>query len=259
MNERDLRKALGELSTGELHYFDSLGSTNDEALAWATQGAPDLSLVIADEQTAGRGRLGRKWFTPAGTALAFSLIFRPTEVEQAYLSRTVGLAGLAVCRALAGLSMSAELKWPNDVLVFAQKICGILVEAVWTGEDMDCQVIGIGMNLRRESVPEHAQLQFPATSLENLMSPMPERELILHDILAALIELRPKLSSAEFMKLWEEKLAFRGEVVKIQSPEGPTLQGELLGLDSDGSLRLKDENGNPVTVHFGDISLRPAA
>src|ERR1044072_9358366 len=92
MNQSQIKKSLSKLALGEIKYFDSIGSTNDEALAWAAADAPDLSVIIADEQTAGRGRLGRKWFTPQGTALAFSLILRPTPEEKPFLSRVVGLA-----------------------------------------------------------------------------------------------------------------------------------------------------------------------
>src|SRR5687768_18372917 len=100
MNQSELKKALSKLPLEEVRYFDALGSTNNEALAWATSGAKDLSLVIADEQTAGRGRLDRKWFTPKGTALALSLILRPTAAEKLYLTRIVGLAALAVTDSL---------------------------------------------------------------------------------------------------------------------------------------------------------------
>src|SRR5919197_5161721 len=100
MNQTELKKALSKLPLGDVKYFDSIGSTNTEALAWATNDAEDLSLVIADEQTAGRGRLDRKWFTPKGTALAFSLILRPTSEEKLYLTRIVGLAALAITDAL---------------------------------------------------------------------------------------------------------------------------------------------------------------
>src|SRR5918996_750187 len=100
MNQNQLKKALSRLPLGDVRYFDSIGSTNNEALAWATSGAQDLSLVIADEQTAGRGRLDRKWFTPKGTALALSLILRPTVEEKPYISRVTGLAALAITDAL---------------------------------------------------------------------------------------------------------------------------------------------------------------
>src|SRR5512138_559035 len=100
MNQSELKKVLSKLPLGDIKYFDSIGSTNNEALAWATLDTKDLSLVIADEQTAGRGRLDRKWFTPKGTALAFSLILRPTAEEKPSLTRMVGLAALAVADAL---------------------------------------------------------------------------------------------------------------------------------------------------------------
>src|SRR6266508_4104050 len=100
MNQDELKKTLLKLPLGDVKYFDSIGSTNNEALAWATNDAKDLSLVIADEQTAGRGRLDRKWFTPSGSALAFSLIVHPTAEEKPYLTRIVGLAALAIVDAL---------------------------------------------------------------------------------------------------------------------------------------------------------------
>src|SRR5215207_7881393 len=135
MNQTELRKALSKLSLGDVRYFDSIGSTNNEALAWATRGAKDLSLVIADEQTAGRGRLDRKWFTPKGTALAFSLFLRPTVDEKPHLTRIVGLAALAVAESLRTRGLAAQIKWPNDILLMGHKVSGILVESVWSGED----------------------------------------------------------------------------------------------------------------------------
>ena len=130
------------LSLGEVRYFESIGSTNDEALAWAAKGAPDLSLVIADEQTAGRGRLNRTWFTPKGTALAMSLILRPASGTP--LSRTVGLAALSIADSLLKRGLTPRIKWPNDVLLNGKKIAGILVETVWAGTEVESLVIGIG-------------------------------------------------------------------------------------------------------------------
>src|SRR5919108_1294598 len=109
MNQNELKKALSKLPLGEVKYFDSIGSTNTEALAWATNDAKDLSLVIADEQTAGRGRLDRKWFTPPGTALACSLILRPTTDERPYVSRIVGLAALAVADTLRARRLTPQI------------------------------------------------------------------------------------------------------------------------------------------------------
>src|SRR5215210_2102100 len=140
MDQNELRRALSKLPLGDIRYFDSIGSTNNEALAWAASDAKDFSLVIADEQTAGRGRLDRKWFTPKGTALAFSLILRPSADEERHLTRTVGLAALAIANSLRTRELIAQIKWPNDVLLNGRKVAGILVESVWAGAEADCVV-----------------------------------------------------------------------------------------------------------------------
>ncbi|MGE5072265.1 MAG: hypothetical protein ACM3MF_02470, partial [Anaerolineae bacterium] len=99
MNEHEIKAALAGIPLGGLRFFQSTRSTNDEALDWAASGAKDVSLVMADEQTAGRGRAGRQWFTPPGTALAFSVILRPTADERAFPARITGLAALALIQA----------------------------------------------------------------------------------------------------------------------------------------------------------------
>jgi BirA family biotin operon repressor/biotin-[acetyl-CoA-carboxylase] ligase len=259
MNQNELKKVLSKLSLGDVRYFDSIGSTNSEALAWATGGAKDLSLVIADEQTAGRGRLDRKWFTPKGTALAFSLILRPRAEEKPYLSRMVGLAALAVTDSLRTRGLVSQIKWPNDVLLNGRKVAGILVETVWSGEEVDGLVIGIGMNILKDAVPPADVLTFPATSLEESLGSLVEREKMLQDILAGIIVLRPHLGSDSFIASWEKALAFRGEQVQAEQGDGSPLIGKLLGLESDGSLRLSIEEGKSITVRFGDVRLRPKA
>ena len=257
MNQHELKKALAQLPLGDVRYYDTIGSTNNEALAWGTQGAKDLSLVIADEQTAGRGRLDRKWFTPKGTALAFSLILRPTPQEKPHLTRVVGLAALAVTDALRMRGLISQIKWPNDVLLNGRKVAGILVESVWSGEEVDCLVIGIGMNITKEAVPAAELLLFPATSLEEGLGPAVEHTEILRDILAGIIALRPHLASDSFIASWEKALALRGEPVQVEQGDGSIVTGKLLGLESDGSLRLADDQGQPATVRFGDVRLRP--
>jgi BirA family biotin operon repressor/biotin-[acetyl-CoA-carboxylase] ligase len=257
MNQNELKKTLSKLPLGDVRYFDSVGSTNTAALAWAASAAKDLSLVIADEQTAGRGRLDRKWFTPKGAALAFSLILRPRAEEKPFLTRMVGLAALAIADSLQTRGLVAQIKWPNDVLLNGRKVAGILVESVWSGEEVDYLVIGIGINILKGAVPSAELLQFPATSLEELLGPNVQREEILHDILAGIIALRPHIGTDSFVVSWEKVLAFRGDQVQVEEGNGNAITGKLLGLESDGSLRLSAEQGRPITVRFGDVRLRP--
>ena len=259
MNQGKLNRLLSKLPIGDMKYFDSVGSTNDEALAWAANDARDLSLVVADEQTAGRGRLDRKWFTPPGTALAFSLILRLSAAERQHLSRMVGLAALSVTDSLLARGLSPEIKWPNDILLNGRKVAGILIESVWSGEAVDCSVIGTGVNILKGAVPDTDMLLFPATSLEDALGCPVERAKVLHDILAALIVLRPQLGTDEFMAKWEELLAYRGRQVQVEmSGAGPVI-GNIAGLGTDGSLQLRAQDGKSLTVQFGDVRLRPLA
>jgi BirA family biotin operon repressor/biotin-[acetyl-CoA-carboxylase] ligase len=244
------------LPLAEVRYFESIGSTNDEALAWAAKGAEDLSLVIADEQTAGRGRLNRTWFTPKGTALAMSLILRPTGGTP--LSRTVGLAALSVADSLLKRSLAPRIKWPNDILLNGKKVAGILVEAVWAGTEVESLVIGMGVNVTSGSVPPGEDLRFPATSVEDELGQPVDRAALAEDILSALLQRRAQMDTQDFMQAWEEMLAFRGEKVLIRSTDKDQLEGRLIGLGPDGSLKLHIETGEDVQVNVGEVSLRPA-
>ncbi len=259
MNQTDLLQNLSNLPLGKIRYFDSIGSTNDEALQWIKDGASDLSLVIADEQTAGRGRLNRKWFTPPGTALAFSLILRPTADEKPHLSRIVGLAALSLLDAFSRFALGPQIKWPNDVLLNGSKVAGILTEALWSGDQMDGMVIGIGINVAKGSVPAADMLQFPAISLEHILGAAPNRINLLSNILTSFISLRPHMHAQAFMSSWEKSLAYYGKEVCAEMGGDQVVTGKVTGLESDGSLKIIDDSGKNITVRFGDVRLRLAA
>jgi BirA family transcriptional regulator, biotin operon repressor / biotin---[acetyl-CoA-carboxylase] ligase len=268
MNEISLKIILSKLNIGGLRYFDSIGSTNDEALAWAAGDARDMSIVVADEQTQGRGRLQRKWFTPKGSALAFSIILRPSAdgALRSHLSRTVGLAALSVADSCLKHGLATRIKWPNDILLNGKKAAGILIETVWSGADVDSLVLGMGVNILAESVLPDDELRFPATSLEDeLGNDPPAREDFLFDILSAFISRRKSIATHEFLKDWNDLLAFRGEQVEVTydlgadgKVSGSPVTGVLIGLEADGSLRLDNSKDEPVIVQFGDVSLRRA-
>ncbi len=126
-------------------YYPQIGSTNDRAMAWLREGAAAGSVVIADEQTAGRGRMGRAWYAPPGTALMLSYLLRPNPDDLTY----VGMMGaLAVCETVEALGAHPGIKWPNDVQIDGRKLCGVLPEASWQDETLIGAVLGIGLNLR---------------------------------------------------------------------------------------------------------------
>jgi BirA family biotin operon repressor/biotin-[acetyl-CoA-carboxylase] ligase len=263
MDERTLRKVLSNIPLGDLRYFEKTGSTNDAALAWAAAGAPDLSLVVAEQQTAGRGRGSHSWFTAPGAALAFSLVLRPLPGEEQSTPLFSALGALAVCEVLAAQGLHPQIKWPNDVLLNRKKICGILAESVWTGEKVDSLVLGVGFNIKPEALPPPNQLNFPATCLEAEL-PLPrhivqalEQVMLLQQILQAVRYWRGMVATKIFLHSWERRLAFRGEQVEIWADGQAARKGQVDGLEQDGSLRLLSPQGQVFNVQFGEVHLRP--
>jgi BirA family transcriptional regulator, biotin operon repressor / biotin---[acetyl-CoA-carboxylase] ligase len=256
MDKSTLRKVLADIPLGGMRVFDSIGSSNDAAMAWAAQGAPDLALVYAEEQTAGRGRSGRSWFTQPGSSLAFSLVMRPQGQDQS-ITLFSGLGAVAVCEAFCSRGLKPQIKWPNDVLLAERKVCGVLVETVWLGNEVDSIILGVGVNVGIDSTPIDEKLNFPATSLEAVTGSRVGRPELLAEILHAILAWRSLLTTDGFHAAWESRLAFRGEKVGISTSGGEQSVGSIDGLEPDGSLRLLLESGQKIAVHAGEVILRP--
>lgn len=250
-------RQLAGLPIPEIRFFDSIGSTNDEGLAWAEAGAEDGSLVMAEQQTKGRGRLGRSWVTNPGAALAFTLVLRATPAEREHIGLFSPLAGLAVCLALQTMGLPAEIKWPNDVLLNRQKTCGILVESSWEGQSLGAVVVGVGINIAPSSIPPADRLQFPATCVEDQLGRPVQREKLLQEILAEFFTWRGKMGTIDFFKAWEERLAFKGESVYLRNSGNEVFSGILLGVGEHGDLRIHLPEGGVKLVSVGDVHLRP--
>ncbi len=257
MNKKLFRIVLKNLPLGEIRFYEQVGSTNDEALAWAAEGAPDLSLVVAEEQTAGRGRVGRKWFTPPGTALAVSLILKPTPAERRNSSLISGLGALALVDALRHYDLTAQVKWPNDILINRRKVAGVLAESVWMGTEVESFVLGMGVNVLPAAIPPGEMLNFPATCVQDEASGPVERTDLLREMLSALLAWRLLVGTETFVHAWETTLAFRGEMVRVWADETESVRGELLGLETDGSLRVRSTDGAVHLLRFGELHLRP--
>ena len=258
MDTFELKRRLKELPMGVVEYHNSIGSTNDRAAELYNQGAPHFSLVVADEQTEGRGRSGRSWFTPPGAALAFSLVLRPDGLQDEAVLRCTGLGALAVCQSIQDIyTIPAMIKWPNDVLLSGKKVCGILAEAYWMGDQLGAIVLGIGINVSRESVPVGEKLNFPATSLEAVHSQRVNRWDLLLGVLKSVQFWWPKLNDPAFIQAWEQHLAFIGEEVQLVNQDRVMLTGRPLGLDLNGWLRIERDRGDITSINIGEIHLRP--
>lgn len=257
MDEYRLREYLKDLPVAALRWSEVTGSTNLDAMNWASSGADDFSLVVADQQSQGRGRLGRKWITIPGAALAFSIIIRPTEAETTHLGLFSPLGAVAVADALSVLGLQPVIKWPNDVLLNRKKTCGILAEAVWSGQHLDALVLGIGVNVALPSVPPPDQVLFPATCVESELGNSLDRFALLFSILQSVLDWRKHLGTRTFLDAWQSRLAFIGEKVFVSSGGNMAVEGLLLGVDSDGSLRLDVGAGEITAIQVGDVQLRP--
>jgi len=264
MNQKLIEETLAELPMGGVFYFSSVASTNEVALRLSEEGVDDFTLVIADCQTNGRGRSGRRWFTYPGTGLALSLVLRPKEIHDpeslSFIPRYTGLGALAVCHVLKEhYSLEARLKWPNDVLINNKKCCGILVEAQWSGERLSGVVLGMGINLAAEAVPSMQELRMEATSVELALNEPVDRLDFLRRFLSQVLQWRSELHQDSFLQAWESDLAFLGQKVlvfaddKLRNKGECYLTGWITGLKRDGALKIKKINGEETVIHNGEI------
>jgi BirA family biotin operon repressor/biotin-[acetyl-CoA-carboxylase] ligase len=230
------------------------GSTNTDLLARAEAGAAEGLVLVAEEQTAGRGRLGRPWVTPPGTALAFSVLLRPAAIPVArrgWLPLIAGVCAAVAVRALSGLQ--AQLKWPNDVLVEDGKLAGILAEAAG-----DAVVVGFGLNVTTSpaDLPSGAGGLRP-TSLLAAGAPL-AREALLAEILRALgqryerFRADPDPERSGLLAEYRELSTTIGKDVRVELPGAATLAGQAVGIDADGRL-LVSAAGQEHAIAAGDV------
>lgn len=237
--------------------YESLPSTNNEVARLAAQGAAEGLAVIAEEQTAGRGRLQRTWVSPKGAGLYFSILLRPRIPQERWPLITF-MAALAVNDALwEACQLQTDIKWPNDLLASERKICGILAEVIDT-ELGRAVVLGIGINLTREAFPD--ELARVAISVAEAAGRRIDRETVLAALAQALsswYELIHEVDGPErILAAWTSRSSFsEGKSISVNNGED-TLTGVTRGLESDGALRVETASGEIIVVRAGDVSVR---
>ena len=264
MTEQDFVIAVGSrLKTRfvgkPLHFFDSIDSTNTYALQLAGEGAPEGTVVIADAQSGGKGRLGRTWVSPAGVNLYCSTILRPA-ISAGKAPQVNLVAGVAVADTITEVCRIApRIKWPNDVLVQGKKVCGILAEMQTRGEALQAIVVGIGVNINAqlEAFPE--DLREKASSLGLVTGQLVDRAVFTASLLTHLEQLYVLWLQEGFATLrtvWERYAAdLIGRQITVAAPEG-TIRGEVLGLDDDGALLVQEPVASPPRrVFAGDVTV----
>lgn len=246
-SEAGLRDAL---APRPLRFYAQVGSTNDVGLAWLGEGARSGSVVIADEQTQGRGRLGRSWYAPAGTALMFSYLLRP-DVQA--LARVGMLGALAVCEALEILGLTdVGIKWPNDVQIGRRKVCGVLPEAAWDGGSLAGVVLGIGINVRVDFTD--SPFADSAISLESALAKPVKRTELLKQVLERLDSRASDRNRPALFEAWRERLNMLHQPVSVVSG-GNTIEGVAEGVDDDGALLVRGAGGVLRRALAGDIAI----
>ena len=241
----------------QVQYFDSLPSTNTYLKELAAKGAPHGLCILAGQQSAGRGRMGRSFFSPANQGLYLSLLLRPGCKAQQLMHLTCA-AGLAACDATKEISGFAPgLKWINDLVAGSKKLGGILTELSVdpaTG-DVDYAIIGIGINLSGNSFPE--ELAQIATSLEAVTGKTPDRAQVAAVLIKHLEEMSRKLltDKASIMERYRSCCVTLGKEITVLQAD-TCLPGTALDITEDGSLLVKFSDGSVKAVSSGEVSVR---
>lgn len=239
-------------SFANVRYAESIGSTNDAALALAAAGEPEGASVFADQQTAGRGRRGRAWSSPPGAGLYLSVILRDADFPKAPGLVTLG-AGVAAAAAIESASgLPVRLKWPNDLVIGAEwrKLGGILCEA----QGPDALVVGIGINLTAAAHPPEVTAR--ATSVESELGRSVDRAPIIVETLARLRALAATLRSndgATIVSGWRERAAEGWRAAPVQWIDGErTVHAVAKDIDTDGGL-IVERDGRLERVVAGEV------
>jgi len=267
LSQAAVSAALSTRWLGRPYYYTAtLDSTNERLKAWLAERDPaDLpagAVLLTDYQSAGRGRLDRRWEAPPGTSLLFSVLLRPGwPAERAgWLTMLAGLAVAEAVEAVTGLP--ARLKWPNDVLMGAAgkggKVCGLLLDAALDGEGrLESAILGIGLNVNipRAALPEAAT---PATSLLVAGGRLVARRPLLVELLARLERYHEAADVGHSpAALWRERLITLGQAVQVSAAGAmPALAGVAEDVDEGGRLLVRDDAGRLHTVAAGDVTLR---
>ncbi len=250
-------KTRHRLGDRPVYLFEQTESTNNIALEMARAEAGAGTLVIAESQSKGRGRLGRSWLSPPGTGLYFSLILRP-ELEFNEIPRLTLAVGVAACRAISQYcAIAPQLKWPNDILLNSRKCGGILAEAeFYNGQAL--VIVGIGINVSTPRAAFAPELRDRATSLQDHARHPVVRGELLTVLLSEIEQTVFRMEKGEFpaiLEQWQQLDATRGKLLSWVTVSGRVVRGISLGSDKEGRLHIRDSGGKVHEILSGDVQL----
>ncbi|WP_221565165.1 biotin--[acetyl-CoA-carboxylase] ligase [Alkalihalobacillus sp. TS-13] len=241
----------------EIHYEESVASTQEIAHQHALKGAHEGSIVIADEQTSGRGRLGRAWHSPKGSGVWMSVILRPKIPPQKTPQLTL-LAAVSVVQGIEEVTgVDAQIKWPNDILIDGKKVVGILTELQAEADRVNSVIIGIGINVNTPQDAFPDDIAAIATSLKIASGKEVERAYLVRAILEKMEKLYHLYLDHGFTPiklLWEGSAASLGKRVRVRTITGE-LYGNAQGITEEGVLLVEDDKGTIHRVYSADIDI----
>ena len=259
VNAANIQKYLQTVAYGRsIEYHSSCGSTQNLAYDAAQMGAPDGTLVVSEEQTAGKGRLSRHWDSAAHKGIWMSLIVRPSLMPQQAPQMTL-VAAVAIARAIENVTgIEATIKWPNDILINGKKMTGILTELQSEPDRVKAIILGIGMNVNQDEEDFPEELKEIATSLKIACGTQVDRAKLIAEILG-FIELYTKMYEKHgfgpIKLLWEGYSNTAGKRIRAVMLN-ETIEGTALGISEDGLLELKLDDGSVRGIYSADIIMK---
>ncbi|WP_101912533.1 biotin--[acetyl-CoA-carboxylase] ligase [Megasphaera vaginalis (ex Bordigoni et al. 2020)] len=241
----------------EIAYYERVSSTNTLAKQLADQGAPEGTLVLAEEQFGGRGRLDRAFLSPFAQGLWFSLILRPPFLPMEVAKMTL-LAAVALTRAIRHMGVQCAIKWPNDLLVKGRKLVGILTELNASMERLNYLVLGMGINTSLKEEDVSPELRRIVTSFAMEQVPV-SRQKLLQEVLCQLEKyymIAKEDGFAPILQEWKELSCILGTEVGVALPQGNII-GTAVDLDDSGNLIVVAADGRKETILAGDVRVRP--
>lgn len=262
VTEPEIRHFLGETDRvgRTLVCLEEVDSTNLRAKQLAAEGAADGTVVVADRQTAGRGRLGRSFQSPGGRGIYLTALLRPA-LPPERLSPVTAMAGVAVCRAVERIcGASPGLKWPNDPVLEGKKLCGILTELSLEGETGRVQdlVLGIGINVSQRPEDFTPEVREIATSLAQALGRPVSRPALAAEVIREIDRLYGALAAGEtalYLAEYRRRCVNLGRTVRLLGPGGGET-AEALDIDGDFGLVVRTADGGIRTVRSGEVSVR---
>ncbi|HHX24836.1 MAG: biotin--[acetyl-CoA-carboxylase] ligase [Tepidanaerobacteraceae bacterium] len=244
-----------KILSNNIYYYTVIDSTNAEAKRIAQEGAPEGTLVIAEKQEKGRGRMSRLWSSPTG-GIWFSIILRPNIPPQEATKLTI-MTAVAVAEAIIyKTGIDAQIKWPNDILFDGKKVCGILTEMSAEMDMVNYIIVGIGINVNNDIFPN--ELKHIGTSLKNIKGYSFSRTALLAALLEGFEYYYEKFKNKRFDEIidkWRSLCLNLDKSIRITGKDG-IIEGIAMDIDESGALLVKTKNDETVRILSGDVSLR---